>query len=57
MESSGAGGGGVLGGGGGRAGGVLGGLWLGASGVALGARQFHQEQQQEQQAVHGWQRE
>ena len=53
MESSGAGGG--TGGGGGLGGG-LGGLWLGSSGVALGARQSHQEQQQEQQAVHGWQR-
>ena len=55
MESSGAGGG-VLGGGGGGAGGVPGGLWPGASGVVLGARQFHQEQQQEERAVHGWQR-
>ena len=54
MESSRAGGGTGRGGG---PGGVLGGLWLGASGVALGARQFHQEQQQQQQAVHGWQRE
>ena len=53
MESSGAGGGYWAGGG--RGGGVLGGLWLGASGVALGARQFHQEQQQQQQAVHGGQ--
>ena len=41
-----------LGGGGGGGGGVLGGLWLGAWGVALQARQSHQEQQ----AVHGWQR-